>query len=83
MQSIIVEVFVPATSASYDFRLPSTGKIGDVVAQVVQILESTEQNLLIDRGQPLLCDCERGVILKQDDTVAEAELRDGARLMLV
>ena len=31
MQSIIVEVYVPATSASDDFRLPSTARVGEVV----------------------------------------------------
>ena len=83
MQSIIVEIFVPATSASYDFRLPSTGRIGDIINEIVRILETTEQNLLFDRDQPMLCDTERGTILKAQDSVAEAGLRDGSKLLLV
>ena len=82
MQSIIVEIYVPATSASFDFRLPSTGKIGDITGEVIRILETTQQNLVFDKAQPMLCDRERGIILKRQDTVAEAGLKDGARLLL-
>jgi len=83
MQSIIVEISVPATSASFDFRLPSTGRISDIINEIIRILETTEQNLLFDRDQPMLCDMERGTILKPQDSVAEAGLRDGSKLMLV
>ena len=75
MQSIIVEVYVPATSASYDFRLPSTARVGEVVGEMIRILEATQQNLLFDKGPPRACDRERGVLLKTLDTVAEAACR--------
>ena len=83
MQSIIVEIYVPATSMSYDFRLPSTGRISDITAEVIKILETTQQNLLFDREQPMLCDREKGTILEGQRTVAEAGLQDGAQLMLL
>ena len=83
MQSIIVEIYVPATSVSFDFRLPSTGRIGDIVGEVIRILETTQQNLLFDKAQPMLCDQERGLLLKNHETVAEAGLQDGSKLMLV
>lgn len=83
MQTIIVEIYVPATSSSFDFRLPSTGRIADIVSEVIWIMETTQQNLLFDRDQPVLCDCEQNRILDQHITVAEAGLRDGARLMLL
>lgn len=83
MQTIIVEIYIPAISSSFDFRLPSTGKIADIVNEVIWILETTQQNLLFDHDQPVLCDCEREIILDQHTTVAEAGLRDGTRLMLM
>lgn len=64
MQSIIVEVYVPAISTSFDFRLPSTGRIGEVTGEIIRILEATQQNLVFDKSQPLLCDRERGILLK-------------------
>ena len=78
MQSSIVEVYVPALSISFDFRLPATGKIGDLTQEMINVLERTQQNIRFDREQPMLCDRERGV-----DTVAEAGLRDSAQLMLL
>ena len=36
-----------------------------------------------DRGHPVLCYRERGVLLKTLDTFAEAGLQDGSRLILI
>lgn len=83
MESVIVEVYIPATSASYDFRLPSSGKIGDVIGEVIRVLEATQQNLEFDWEQSVLCDRDREVILAPQDTVAEAGLRDGSKLILI
>ena len=83
MQSVIVEIYVPAISSSFDFRLPSTGRVGDIINEVVLMLESTQQNLLFDREQPILCDREREVVLRRQDTVAEAGIQDGTQLILV
>lgn len=83
MQTIIVEIFVPAISASFDFRLPSTGLIGDIISEVARILEETQQNMTLVRDQLVLCDMERGRPLKREETVAEVGLEDGSRLILV
>ena len=60
MQSIIVEVYVPATSASFDFRLPATARVGETIEEMIRILEATQQNLLFNKAQPILFDRERG-----------------------
>lgn len=83
METIIVEIYVPATSVSFDFRLPSTGRVEDIIAEVIRILETTQQNLDFDREMPLLCDQERELVLDPRLTVAEAGLRDGSRLILM
>lgn len=83
MQTIIVEVYIPATSASFDFRLPAAGKIGDIISEMTQILEATQQDLMLDHTQPMLCDRDGERILDLRDTVAEAGLRDGSALILI
>lgn len=83
METIIVEIFVPATSSSFDFRLPAGGRIHDVTAEIMRILEATQQNLAFDKGYPMLCDLDAGCILNPEQTVAECGLRDSARLQLV
>ena len=82
MQSIIVEVYVPATSASFDFRLPATARVGETIEEMIRILEATQQNLLFNKAQPILFDRERAV-LKNWETVGAAGLRDGSKLLLV
>lgn len=83
MESIIVEIYIPATSTSFDFRLPSTGRVKDIIAEVIRILEATQQNLEFDRDQSVLCDRDRKIILEPEYTVTEAGLQDGCRLILV
>ncbi len=83
MQTIIVEVFVPAVSETFDFRLPSTAYLNDVVNEVIRILEATQHNLMFDKDEPMLCDRMRNRAMNLWETVAEAGLRDGARLILV
>ncbi|MGX8705036.1 MAG: EsaB/YukD family protein [bacterium] len=83
METIIVEIFVPATSSSFDFRLPAAGKVSDVTSEIMRILESTQQNLAFDSEYPMLCDLDAGCILDPAQTVAECGLHDSARLLLV
>ena len=83
MQSIIVEVYLPATAESHDFRLPSEARIGDLTREMARILEATQFNLSVDPVHPLLCERDAGRILMPWQTVAEAGLRDGSRLLLL
>lgn len=83
METIIVEIFVPATSSTFDFRLPAAGRIGEVTAEIIRILESTQQNQFFNREGAMLCDVDAGCVLDPQLTVAECGLRDSARLMMV
>ena len=83
METIIVELFVPATSSTFDFQLPSTGRVSDIVNEIIRILEATQQNLLFDKELPVLCDVEHGYNLDPASYIAQTELHDGSRLILV
>ncbi len=83
METIIVELYLPSTSATFDFQLPATGRVCDVVNEIVRILETTQQNLSFDKGQTVLCDLEHGVILDPASHIAQTGIHDGSRLMLL
>jgi len=83
METIIVEIFVPATSSSFDFRLPASGRVYDVVEEIIRILETTQQNQSFDKTHPILCDLDTGRMLNPELTIAECGLHDSARLQLV
>lgn len=83
METIIVELFLPATSATFDFQLPSTGRVCDIVSEIVRILETTQQNLAFDKGQTILCDLEQGTVLDPASYISQNGLHDGSRLLLL
>lgn len=83
METIIVEINIPAISSTFDFRLPSTGRVYDVVNEIIRILEATQQNLRFDTDLPMLCDIDRGVPLNPEALIAEVGIHDSSRLMLV
>lgn len=83
METIIVEIFVPATSSTFDFRLPAGGRVYDVVEEIIRILETTQQNQYFDKDHPMLCDLDSGRILDPALTIAECGLHDSARLHLL
>ena len=83
METIIVEIFVPATSTTFDFRLPAAGRVYDITEEIIRILETTQQNQSFDKGHPVLCDLDSGHILNPSLTIAECGLHDRARLQLL
>ena len=83
METIIVEIFIPAVSASFDFRLPASGRICDITEEIIRILEATQQNLRFDRDMPMLCDIDHGCMLDPGKTISETGIKDSSRLMLV
>ena len=83
METIIVEIFVPATSSTFDFRLPASGRVYEVMRDIIDILETTQQNQGFDKEHPILCDLDTGRILNPSQTIAECGLHDSARLQLL
>lgn len=83
MEMIIVEISVPAINEKFDFKLPSTGKIKDITAELVRMLELSKGNLQFDPEMVLLCDLDNGRVLNPALTVAEQQIKDGAYLQLL
>ncbi|MGN0802970.1 MAG: hypothetical protein ACI4MF_10290 [Candidatus Faecivicinus sp.] len=83
METIIVEIYIPAISRSFDFRLPASGRVYDVVDEIIRILEATQQNLVFDKELPMLCDTETGRALDPAAYIAETGIHDSSRLLLV
>lgn len=83
METIIVEVFIPAITKSFDFRLPTSGRVCDITDELIRILEITQNNLMFDKTTPMLCDIENGVVLNPSSYIAQTGLHDSSRLILV
>ena len=83
METIIVEIYIPAISQVFDFRIPASGRVYDIIEEIIRILEITQQNLVFDKDVPMLCDLERGTIIDPSKHIAEIGLHDSSRLILV
>ncbi len=83
METMIVEVAVPAINRTFDFQLPAAGIVRDVLAEMIRILTETQPGLTFDGDCPMLCHLDDARILDMDDPLAVAGVYDGVRLMLV
>ena len=83
METMIAEISVPAISKTFDFQLPSFGIVRDVIQEIMYILEQTEACAVFDKEYPMLCHVDDGRILDPGDTLAEAGVFDGNRLLLL
>lgn len=83
METMIVEVNVPAINQNFDFQMPASGVVRDVTREMIRILEVTQPGLAFDSQDPMLCHLDDGRILEPSDTLAAAGVYDGVRLMLL
>lgn len=83
METMIAEITVPAISKTFDFQLPASGIVRDIIKEIVYILEQTEACAVFDETYPMLCHVDDGRILNPGDTLAEAGVFDGNRLLLL
>lgn len=83
METMIVEINVPAINQSFDFQMPASGVVRDVIQEIVRILELTQLGLVFDPDYPMMCHLDDGRILELDDTLASAGVYDGVQLMLL
>lgn len=83
METMIVEISVPAISKTYDFQLPAAGIVRDIIAEITRILVETQHGVTFDNHYPMLCHLNDGRILNPDDPLAVAGVYDGVSLMLI
>jgi uncharacterized ubiquitin-like protein YukD len=83
METMIVEISIPAISKTYDFQLPAGGIVHDVIAEIIRILVETQSSISFDKHYPMLCHLNDGRILNPNDTLAAAGVYDGVSLMLI
>lgn len=83
MEMITVEVLIPATNRVLDFALPAHVPLHKVIGGMMYNVEQGEQNVIFDRGTPLLGDLQNGRMLNLSHTLVQEGIRDGMRLMLI
>lgn len=83
MNKVLVEVLLPASGEVYDLRIPLDSQLGEVAMLIVKQLEDLSKGRFIANDTTVLCDAESGEILDINKFVAELEIKNGSRLMLI
>lgn len=81
MQTIMVEILLPAIDAEVEFLLPTNRYICELLPEIILQITTVKQNIEFDKT-PVLCDCTRHMILNPSQTIYELGIQNGARLLL-
>jgi len=82
-QDILVEVFVPALSKSYDLVLSKELKVGEILDLLGPIISELNHGHFLSSDQTVLCNRETGQVQDVNATVTSLNYRNGEKLMLV
>ena len=85
MNELLINIYCPSISKSYDFWIPGGLKTGNVVQQVCDAICEVENNddIFINRESVLLCSYMQQSVLPNDITLDTAGIRSGDRLAVV
>ncbi len=83
MENIIVEICLAATGEIIDFMLPAHVPASALVEEITRMVMQLHQELCYQEKQTILYDLSRGAEVCADGTLAQQQVRDGTRLLLV
>lgn len=83
METIQIEVFLPATDDTVEFLLPTGRPVAELLREMIQQITAVRKNICFDGNvMPVLCDMERRILLNPASTLAQSGVKNGARLQL-
>lgn len=83
MNKVLVEIFLPAANKSFDVYIPLESQMSEVLALVSSLLSDLSDGKYKATGDAVLCDAASGIIYNINLAVAELEIQNGSKLMLI
>lgn len=83
MDKILVEVYIPVLSRSYDVYIPALTKLHEVESLLAAAIAELSDGYYTASPDSLLCDRTSGMLLDINKSALELGLRNGSRLMLI
>lgn len=83
MDKLLVEVFVPALSTSYDIFIPEQLPMYEVLELIKKAVCELSAGLFISNACTVICHREDGSILNINLSVKELSIHNGSKLMLI
>lgn len=83
MNKILVEIYVPVLNRSFDVFIPLTSSMSQVLELVKKAVSDLSDGRFIADENTALCHKEDGTIININLSVAELEIKNGSKLMLI
>jgi len=83
MPKLLVEVFVPVAGRAFDMFIPAHLMLYDALRLMNKMVAELSGGLFVPDGETTLCDRQTGAILNINLSVAELNLQNGSKLMLM
>ncbi len=83
MDKVLVEVFVPAVSQTYDIFIPLSSTLFEVTELIKKAVFELSDNMFIPSSTTAICRHGDGAILNINMSVYELGIHNGSKLMLI
>ncbi len=81
---ILVEVYVPAVDAKFDFELDESARVRNIIGELCEMLGKKMRSPLQEKGEDfMLCSMDGREILAMEKTLSQNRISDGSKLLLV
>ena len=80
---VLVEVLVPASGEKYDMFIPLTIRMGEVVQLVASVVNDLSAGKFKASEDAVLFNADSGIPYDVNTVVAELQIQNGTRLMLI
>ena len=83
IMKILVNVKIPAINNEYDMLIPDFEKIGTIIGLLNDIAAEMSGNQYAASGEEVLCHLENNVVLENDYTLKDYDVKNGDTLLLI
>ncbi len=83
MDHILIKLYVPAIDTSYDIKIPVSLPIMDITQLLAQAVENLSNGEYVSSGSEILSVKNKQLVLFNDQTPADYEIKNGDVLMMM
>ncbi len=81
---VMVDIYFPAVDLVYNLKLDEHSRIDAIVKEVSEMMCKRYKSTFEGKNENyMLCSMEKGVILEENVTLQEYDVKNGSRLMMV
>lgn len=83
MDKVLVEIYVPVLERSFDMFIPKGSSMAQVLELIKKAVKEMSDGRFVADENTAICYRENGTIININLSVADLEIRNGSKLMLI